>query len=280
MPERIKSEEGQLLSDGVIPVDPTPEKAMVHHALPKQEKKDCQDDDKQAFSHPQPARFLSRTGTACRSRMSSSSSRCGLEGQGSLPARSPQILKAGQKAAARILWHCVLDRLDSYPPAVWIRVQSVLAYRRQGRKRRSGRRGHYHAKSNLRCRTQTSPLKRPVSPSSAGSSGVSAEQEKEQLSRYSGVRTDVSTAAMDPSPLMAAMGSSPISSFQQMVASESYTDAEVIGGVKAADQSAFDYLVQKYRRPLVSLCTAWRATRGGAGSGAGSFFAGVPVAAN
>jgi RNA polymerase sigma-70 factor (ECF subfamily) len=99
---------------------------------------------------------------------------------------------------------------------------------------------------------ETSSLKRPVSPSSAGSSGVSAEQEKEQLSRYSGVRTDVSTAAMDPSPLMAAMGSSPISSFQQMVASESYTDAEVMLRVKAGDQSAFDYLVQKYRRPLVS----------------------------
>ncbi len=57
---------------------------------------------------------------------------------------------------------------------------------------------------------------------------------------------------MDPSPLMAAMGSSPISSFQQMVASESYTDAEVMLRVKAGDQSAFDYLVQKYRRPLVS----------------------------
>ncbi len=58
MPERIKSEEGQLLSDGVIPVDPTPKKPMVHHALPKEEKKDCQDDDKQAFSHPEPARFF------------------------------------------------------------------------------------------------------------------------------------------------------------------------------------------------------------------------------
>ncbi len=57
---------------------------------------------------------------------------------------------------------------------------------------------------------------------------------------------------MDPSPLMAAMGSPPISSFQQMVASESYTDAEVMLRVKAGDQSAFDYLVQKYRRPLVS----------------------------
>jgi len=32
----------------------------------------------------------------------------------------------------------------------------------------------------------------------------------------------------------------------------SYTDAEVMLRVKAGDQSAFDYLVQKYRRPLVS----------------------------
>ena len=57
---------------------------------------------------------------------------------------------------------------------------------------------------------------------------------------------------MDPSPLMAAMGPHSVSSFQQMVASESYTDAEVMLRVKAGDQSAFDYLVQKYRRPLVS----------------------------
>ncbi len=33
---------------------------------------------------------------------------------------------------------------------------------------------------------------------------------------------------------------------------ESYTDAEIMLRVKAGDQSAFDYLVQKYRRPLVS----------------------------
>ncbi|MFZ0296521.1 MAG: sigma-70 family RNA polymerase sigma factor [Candidatus Sulfotelmatobacter sp.] len=62
----------------------------------------------------------------------------------------------------------------------------------------------------------------------------------------------MSTAAMNPSPLMAAMGSHPISSFQPVVASENYTDAEVMLRVKAGDQSAFDYLVEKYRRPLVS----------------------------
>jgi len=33
---------------------------------------------------------------------------------------------------------------------------------------------------------------------------------------------------------------------------ENFTDAEVMLRVKAGDQSAFDYLVQKYRRPLVS----------------------------
>jgi RNA polymerase sigma-70 factor, ECF subfamily len=33
---------------------------------------------------------------------------------------------------------------------------------------------------------------------------------------------------------------------------EGYTDAEVMLRVKAGDDSAFDYLVQKYRRPLVS----------------------------
>ncbi|MGO9075098.1 MAG: RNA polymerase sigma factor, partial [Terriglobales bacterium] len=37
-----------------------------------------------------------------------------------------------------------------------------------------------------------------------------------------------------------------------MTGGESSTDAEVMLRVKAGDQSAFDYLVQKYRRPLVS----------------------------
>ena len=37
-----------------------------------------------------------------------------------------------------------------------------------------------------------------------------------------------------------------------MAGAESYSDAAVMLRVKAGDQSAFDYLVQKYRRPLVS----------------------------
>src|SRR6202035_5652329 len=53
--------------------------------------------------------------------------------------------------------------------------------------------------------------------------------------------------------LMAAMSPPPVSSFQPVMAgAEGYTDAEIMLRVKAGDESAFDYLVQKYRRPLVS----------------------------
>jgi RNA polymerase sigma-70 factor, ECF subfamily len=58
---------------------------------------------------------------------------------------------------------------------------------------------------------------------------------------------------MEQGALMAAMGPPPVSSFQPVMAgAEGYTDAEVMLRVKAGDESAFDYLVQKYRRPLVS----------------------------
>jgi RNA polymerase sigma-70 factor (ECF subfamily) len=97
------------------------------------------------------------------------------------------------------------------------------------------------------------PLRPAVSSSSAGASGVSAKPEKEQLSRPDGVRNSVSTAAMDQSALMAVIGPNPAASFQPVTAgAEGYTDAEVMLRVKAGDASAFDYLVQKYRRPLVS----------------------------
>ncbi|MGA8502435.1 MAG: sigma-70 family RNA polymerase sigma factor [Candidatus Sulfotelmatobacter sp.] len=63
----------------------------------------------------------------------------------------------------------------------------------------------------------------------------------------------MSTAAMDRGVLMASLGPRPAGTLQPaMAGAESYTDAEVMLRVKAGDQSAFDYLVQKYRRPLVS----------------------------
>jgi RNA polymerase sigma-70 factor (ECF subfamily) len=58
---------------------------------------------------------------------------------------------------------------------------------------------------------------------------------------------------MNRGVLMAALGPRPAGTFEPAVAgAEGYTDADVMLRVKAGDQSAFDFLVQKYRRPLVS----------------------------
>src|SRR3984957_7446745 len=97
------------------------------------------------------------------------------------------------------------------------------------------------------------PPPRPVaSSSSAGASGGSADLEEEQLSRRAGVRTRVSTAALDGSVLMAGANPRPMPLPAAIAGTEGYTDAEIMLRVKAGDDSAFDYLVQKYRRPLVS----------------------------
>ena len=62
----------------------------------------------------------------------------------------------------------------------------------------------------------------------------------------------MSTAAIDRGDLVAS-GESPVSRglTPALAGAEAFTDAEVMLRVKAGDQSAFDYLVQKYRRPLV-----------------------------
>src|SRR5271168_3483776 len=95
---------------------------------------------------------------------------------------------------------------------------------------------------------QTKPRRSAVSPSSAGTSEGSAEPEKEQLSAQDGVPSNVSTAAMDQGFLMAALGPRPAGGLEPaMAGAQSFTDAEVMLRVKAGDQSAFDFLVQKYR---------------------------------
>src|SRR3984957_11501503 len=97
------------------------------------------------------------------------------------------------------------------------------------------------------------PPPRPVaSSSSAGASGGSADLEEEQLSRRAGVRTRVSTAALDGSVLMAGANPRPMPLPAAIAGTEGYTDAEIMLRVKAGDDFAFDYLVQKYRRPVVS----------------------------
>jgi len=57
---------------------------------------------------------------------------------------------------------------------------------------------------------------------------------------------------MDRGVLMASLGPRPAGALEPAMAGVDYTDAEVMLRVKAGDQSAFDFLVQKYRRPLVS----------------------------
>ena len=66
-----------------------------------------------------------------------------------------------------------------------------------------------------------------------------------QLSDSNRVETDVSTAALDPGMLMAAARETP-------PAAGADSDAAVMLRAKAGDQAAFDYLVQKYRRPMLS----------------------------
>jgi RNA polymerase sigma-70 factor (ECF subfamily) len=58
---------------------------------------------------------------------------------------------------------------------------------------------------------------------------------------------------MDRGILMGVMGSPTAAAFSPAIAGgEPISDAEVMLRVKAGDQSAFDYLVNKYRRPLIS----------------------------
>ncbi|MCU1300215.1 MAG: polymerase, sigma subunit, family [Candidatus Sulfotelmatobacter sp.] len=100
---------------------------------------------------------------------------------------------------------------------------------------------------------ESRPPRPALSPSSSGPSKGSTEQEEEQLSRRDGVQSTVGIAAMDRTVLLAGLHPAPASRVPSaMAGAESYTDAEVMLRVKAGDQAAFDFLVQKYRRPLVS----------------------------
>jgi RNA polymerase sigma-70 factor, ECF subfamily len=97
------------------------------------------------------------------------------------------------------------------------------------------------------------PRRTAVSASLPETSMDSREFDEEQLSHRGRVQPSVSTAAIDGSVLMASLGSRPAGGLQPALAgAEGYTDAEVMLRVKAGDEAAFDFLVQKYRRPLVS----------------------------
>ncbi len=97
---------------------------------------------------------------------------------------------------------------------------------------------------------ESKPARVPLTSSSEGTSGPPAGEPEAQLSEDGGVDMDVSTAAFDRGMLMTAMTPSAGPAFAALAGEE--TDAQVMLRVKAGDQSAFDFLVQKYRRPLVS----------------------------
>ena len=90
----------------------------------------------------------------------------------------------------------------------------------------------------------------PVSNSRESSSASSAESGGAQLSPTNGVSTDVSSIAIDGGMLNFAGNSSP-TPVTRADSVEGSSDADVMLRVKAGDDSAFSYLVQKYRRPLV-----------------------------
>jgi RNA polymerase sigma-70 factor, ECF subfamily len=73
-----------------------------------------------------------------------------------------------------------------------------------------------------------------------------------QLSGDNGVETDVSTAAIDRGMLMAATPQPSAAFSPALVGYSGLSDADVMLRAKAGDESAFDFLVQKYRRPMVS----------------------------
>jgi len=96
------------------------------------------------------------------------------------------------------------------------------------------------------------PPRAPLSPSSKGTFTDAQASPGAQLSDGPGVDINVSTAALDRGMLLAATTPRSSASYAPPVSGEETSDAQIMLRVKTGDQSAFDYLVQKYRRPLVS----------------------------
>src|SRR5579864_2042044 len=96
------------------------------------------------------------------------------------------------------------------------------------------------------------PPRPKVTPLSAGAYEEDSVRKNLQLPDPDGVETSVSTATLDRSLLMAATTPQPPTVLSTPGGGDSTSDADVMLRVKAGDEAAFDYLVQKYRRPLVS----------------------------
>jgi RNA polymerase sigma-70 factor, ECF subfamily len=96
---------------------------------------------------------------------------------------------------------------------------------------------------------------RSVSSSERGTSGAPHDLVEAQLSGQDRVDTGVSTAALNRNLIernMMTATTSQVSAMFSADSGEAPSDAEIMLRAKAGDTSAFDYLVQKYRRPMVS----------------------------
>jgi RNA polymerase sigma-70 factor, ECF subfamily len=92
--------------------------------------------------------------------------------------------------------------------------------------------------------------KPPVSTSKHGVYNSGAAPKNPQLSPSEGVNSDVSSIAMDRGLLaMAGRASDAVADASASAAEQN--DASVMLRVKAGDDAAFNYLVEKYRRPMV-----------------------------
>src|SRR5450755_506136 len=100
----------------------------------------------------------------------------------------------------------------------------------------------------FRMALEPKPPRAPLCHSSASTSTEPPDGTNLQLPESDGVDTSVSTAALDAGMLVA--GTTP--PFAAVAGGEETTDAQVMLRVKAGDQASFDYLVQKYRRSMVS----------------------------
>src|ERR1039457_3899197 len=91
----------------------------------------------------------------------------------------------------------------------------------------------------------------PVSHSPQGTSGPDSKGSGAQLSASEGVDSNVSSIAMGRGALAMASVQSSVPAPNVLVGEE-LSDADIMLRVKSGDQSAFEYLVEKYRRPMVN----------------------------
>ena len=103
----------------------------------------------------------------------------------------------------------------------------------------------------LPMRVPPTPDKEPANTSIQTRSRHGAKTDDSQLSGPGGVQSDVSSFAVDRGMLSMGAAASETTERPLPAFAEGLSDAQVMLRAKAGDMAAFDYLVQKYRRPMV-----------------------------